>query len=165
MTLTEARVERASLTGESVPILVTLDSSEENAVEAKNLVFNSSLCMQGEFLGVVFATGDQSLIGRIASLASNTKVVETPLQKEISLFVRRLFIFATILGSTFFVISVSRGQYSVLLAIVNVFVVVLVACVPQGLPMTVIDITCVEFLMYVCVRVCLGGCVGGCTAF
>lgn len=130
-------MERASLTGESVPLPVTLESTEEKPEEAKNVVFNTSLCMQGELIGVVFATGDKSLIGRIARLATVTQVVETPLQREIKLFVRRLFVFATLLGATFFIISVSRGQYSVLLAIVNVFVIVLVACVPQGLPMTV----------------------------
>ncbi len=37
--------------------------------EARNIVFNSSLVMNGDGRGVVVRTGDNSFIGSIASLA------------------------------------------------------------------------------------------------
>jgi magnesium-transporting ATPase (P-type) len=60
--------------------------------------------------GVVFATGGRSLIGQIASLAGDTRSVDTTLQREIKLFVKRLSIGSVVFGLIFFAVSMARGN-------------------------------------------------------
>jgi magnesium-transporting ATPase (P-type) len=107
----DCKVETSSLTGESLPLLVCTKSHGTLKLEqARNVCFNSSKCLEGESWGVVVATGDNSLIGQIASLAGGTKQAMTTLQKEIHYFVKYLTIVAIALGATFFGIGMARGQ-------------------------------------------------------
>jgi magnesium-transporting ATPase (P-type) len=107
----DCKVETSSLTGESLPLLVCTKSHGTLKLEqARNVCFNSSKCLEGESWGVVVATGDQSLIGQIASLAGGTKQAMTTLQKEIHYFVKYLTIVAIALGAAFFGIGMARGQ-------------------------------------------------------
>lgn len=48
--------------------------------EAGNLVFMSSLAMNGEGRGIVIRTGDNTMIGKIATLASDTNTHRSTLQ-------------------------------------------------------------------------------------
>ncbi len=135
----DCKVETSSLTGESLPLSCALKSPNTPKLEqARNICFNSSKCLEGESWGVVIASGDKSLIGQIAGLAGQTKSEPTTLQKEINIFVRNLSIFALCLGTIFFCIGLARGQ-GVVFSFINGFIVVLIACVPQGLPITVVS--------------------------
>lgn len=135
----DLKVEVSSLTGESLPISCTTTSKELRVEEAKNVTFNSSQCLEGEAVGVVYATGDRTLIGTIAKLASQTTTVDTTLQKEVKGFVKRLTVFSFIMGVIFFIIGIARGQPPVT-AFINGFIVVMIANVPEGLPVTVVTI-------------------------
>lgn len=42
-------------------------------MEAKNVCFNSCLCMEGNAYGIVYATGDNTLIGYIARMTAAPK--------------------------------------------------------------------------------------------
>ena len=135
----EMKVERSSLTGENFPVAVGLQASADHKlIDAPNIVFNTTKCTEGECVGIVFATGDKTYIGRIAGLTSGTEQDLTPIQKEVKTFVIRLAIFAFILGSIFLIIAFSRRK-SWIDAIINSFIVVLIACVPEGLPLTVVS--------------------------
>jgi len=135
----DCKVETSSLTGESLPITCSLSSGGAEKIEqAKNICFNSSKCLEGECLGVVFATGNDTLIGTIASLAGTTTGEMTPLQREIHIFVQWITVAGLTLGTIFFIISGAR-QGDWLYAFTNVFIVVLIANVPQGLHITVIS--------------------------
>lgn len=73
------KVENGSLTGESEPIELDAKYMPKHDIkieECKNLAFNSSLILEGDGIGCVIATGDRTLIGRIASLT--TTVTERP---------------------------------------------------------------------------------------
>jgi sodium/potassium-transporting ATPase subunit alpha len=130
------RVENSSLTGESTPVHSTVECTDEAPLETRNLVFNSSLVMTGEALGVVVRTGDRSVIGVIAKQVTRAQATQTTLQREVSHFVRVISIGAVIMAVTFFVVGVARGQ-PWLSVFVNGFLTILVANVPQGLPATV----------------------------
>jgi len=134
----ECKVETSSLTGESLPITLTTTSEEPKINEAHNIAWNTSQCLEGESLGIVFATGDRTFIGRIARLASDTHVEDSPLQKEIKYFVRRLTLFSFVLGWIFFGIGMGRG-IPWITSFINGFIIVMVANVPEGLPMTVVS--------------------------
>lgn len=135
----DCKVETSSLTGEALPVSCSLKSPEALKIEqSKNCCFNSSKCLEGESWGVVFATGDASLIGQIAGLAGETKKEDTTLQKEIKIFVKTLTFAALCLGIIFFVIGMATGQ-PFISAFINGFIIVMIACVPEGLPMTVVS--------------------------
>eukprot|EP00456_Euglypha_rotunda_P015196 TRINITY_DN14860_c0_g1_i3.p1 TRINITY_DN14860_c0_g1~~TRINITY_DN14860_c0_g1_i3.p1 ORF type:complete len:326 (-),score=42.19 TRINITY_DN14860_c0_g1_i3:10-987(-) len=77
----ECRVETSSITGESKPVTLTVVSNAHSQEEATNLMFNTSKCVEGESYGVVYAIGNETLIGDIAKMASSTSNVLTPIQK------------------------------------------------------------------------------------
>ena len=75
--------------------------------------------------------GDDTLMGRIAFLASGLKQAETPIGREIKKFIRLITIFAICLGITFFTISLMLGYYW--LDAVIFLIGIIVANVPEGL--------------------------------
>lgn len=66
--------------------------------------------MQGSGVGVVIRTGDHTLIGSIAGLASRTTQVQSTLQIEVNRFVRFISGMGVIMALIFFIIGVARGQ-------------------------------------------------------
>ena len=78
------KVDNSSLTGESEPQTRLPELTNENPLETKNLAFFSTNCVEGTAQGIVIGTGDRTIIGRIANLASGLEVGETPIAKEIS---------------------------------------------------------------------------------
>jgi sodium/potassium-transporting ATPase subunit alpha len=144
----ELRTERSGVTGESAPVkaVAAADAAGTPPLQSRALVFNSSLCVIGEGVGVVIRTGNRTVIGSIASLASDTAgAVETLLQKEVKRFVWFIAVFAALSACAFFTIGISRAavvyhpnipKAAVLSAFINGFVVLLVAFVPEGLPAT-----------------------------
>jgi sodium/potassium-transporting ATPase subunit alpha len=136
----DLKLEMSSLTGEPNAISRSLNATEDRDIEAANLLFNTAQCHEGEGYAIVYATGDQTFIGRIAQLASNTKEVETPMQKEVLIFVKRLGVVALTMACIFFIIGFARIKFTNWIPpFVNGFIVVAVACVPEGLPMTVVS--------------------------
>lgn len=67
----EMKVNNASLTGESEELLRVPFPKEpqRNIFEAANVAFFGTACTNGSGTGVVFKTGDNTVIGQIASLA------------------------------------------------------------------------------------------------
>ncbi|KAG9462724.1 hypothetical protein GDO78_023250, partial [Eleutherodactylus coqui] len=128
-------VDISSLTGESEPQPRGVDCTDENPLETKNLGFYSTSCLEGTACGIVINTGDRTVIGRIASLASQVGNQKTPIALEIEHFVHLISGLAVGVGILFFIISVSMG-YSPLNSIIFCIGIV-VAYVPEGLLATV----------------------------
>src|SRR5699024_7598760 len=80
------KVDNSSLTGESEPQSRTPEASHENPLETRNLAFFSTNCVEGAAVGVVINTGDRTIMGRIANLASGLEMGETPIAREIAHF-------------------------------------------------------------------------------
>jgi len=70
------KVDNSSLTGESEPQSRGTEFVSENPLEAFNLAFFSTNCIEGTALGIVFSTGDRTVMGRIAGLAAGLDVRE-----------------------------------------------------------------------------------------
>ena len=66
------KVDNSSLTGESEAQTRNNEFTDENPLETKNLAFYSTSMQEGACTGVVVNTGDRTVIGRIAGLASGT---------------------------------------------------------------------------------------------
>jgi len=136
---TDLKVDNSSLTGESEPQerRALLNGSEARPVEAENLVFNSTLVVNGEGWGVVVRTGDHTLIGQVASLTSGEEGKEAPLAKEIARFVIQVSCIAILFAIVFLIIGVTTVYKGDPDTVVTFAVSVLVAFVPEGLPSVV----------------------------
>jgi magnesium-transporting ATPase (P-type) len=64
-------VDNSSVTGESKPQIRTTTFTHIDPIESKNLVFLSTLVVEGSGAGVVIMTGDRTFMGRITSLTSS----------------------------------------------------------------------------------------------
>jgi len=53
----ELKVDNSSLTGEAEAQERMVSNTQENVLEATNLVFNGTLCVNGEVYGIIIRTG------------------------------------------------------------------------------------------------------------
>lgn len=129
------KVDNSSLTGESEPQSRSTEFTHENPLETKNLAFFSTNAVEGTCKGVVINIGDNTVMGRIAGLASGLGSGQTPIAKEIEHFIHIITGVAVFLGVTFFIVSLSLG-YQWLDAVIFL-IGIIVANVPEGLLATV----------------------------
>ncbi|XP_067679922.1 sodium/potassium-transporting ATPase subunit alpha-like [Haliotis asinina] len=129
------KVDNSSLTGESEPQTRTPDFTHENPLETRNLAFFSTNAVEGDCRGIVVRTGDKTVMGRIANLASGLEVGETPIAKEIAHFIHIITGVAVFLGVSFFIIAFILGYFW--LDAVIFLIGIIVANVPEGLLATV----------------------------
>uniref|UniRef100_A0A3Q0QYN0 Sodium/potassium-transporting ATPase subunit alpha n=1 Tax=Amphilophus citrinellus TaxID=61819 RepID=A0A3Q0QYN0_AMPCI len=129
------KVDNSSLTGESEPQTRSPDFSNENPLETRNIAFFSTNCVEGTARGIVINTGDNTVIGRIATMASSLESGKTPIAIEIEHFIQIITTVAVLLGVTFFILSFILG-YSWLASVIFL-IGIIVANVPEGLLATV----------------------------
>ncbi|QIX01269.1 hypothetical protein AMS68_006786 [Peltaster fructicola] len=138
----DARFDRSILTGETVPLLGSVDSTDDNYLETACIGMAGTHCVSGSAWGLVLDTGDRTVFGRIAKLTSTPKGGLTPLQREIYIFVG--IIVCLMLTMVLVVIGVWAGYLryqhpdwiNVPTLIVSC-VSVAVAFIPEGLPIAV----------------------------
>ncbi|TPX69591.1 hypothetical protein SpCBS45565_g02316 [Spizellomyces sp. 'palustris'] len=134
--------DRMLLTGESDPIPGTVEPTDTNPLETRNLAFASTFVVQGSGRGVVYAIGDRSIMGHIVRLSGHQKAQQTSLQKELGIFTAiisglalGLFSLAMLVWGTW--IKNAYPDYATpSVAIINA-IGCLTAFVPQGLPVCV----------------------------
>ncbi|KAB5532850.1 hypothetical protein PHYPO_G00124900 [Pangasianodon hypophthalmus] len=129
------KVDNSSLTGESEPQTRSPECTHESPLETRNIAFFSTTCLEGVATGIIINTGDRTIIGRIASLASGVGNEKTPIAIEIEHFVDIIAGLAIFFGFTFFVVAMFIG-YAFLEAMIF-FMAIVVAYVPEGLLATV----------------------------
>merc|ERR1712045_707288 len=129
------KVDNSSLTGESEPQARGPEFTHENPLETKNLAFFSTNAVEGTCVGMVVNIGDNTVMGRIAGLASGLASDETPIAKEIAHFIHIITAVAVFLGVSFFIIAFILG-YNWLDAVIFL-IGIIVANVPEGLLATV----------------------------
>lgn len=106
-----------------------------------NMVFSSSLVAHGRGRFVVTGTGERSEIGKIAGLLMTAEAKETPLQRKLNIFSKKLGIAILILSIIIFAIQVGRIWFGnsdgdTTAAILNALmfsVAVAVAAIPEAL--------------------------------
>ena len=132
----EMRVDNSSLTGESEPLLRSIEcTNPENPLETKNLCFFGTLCKEGVGRGIVINIGDNTVIGQIANLAISAICNETGLKREIDRFIKIMTVIATILGIICTLIGFILGFDF----ITNISFAIGIICgnVPEGLLVTI----------------------------
>merc|ERR1711990_38808 len=129
------KVDNSSLTGESEPQTRSPEFTNENPLETRNLAFFSTNAVEGTCIGMVVNIGDNTVMGRIAGLASGLEGGQTPIAKEIEHFIHIITGVAVFLGVSFFIIAFILG-YNWLDAVIFL-IGIIVANVPEGLLATV----------------------------
>jgi magnesium-transporting ATPase (P-type) len=127
------------LTGESEPQARTdkptiIDDSAY--LDVPNMVFMSTSVAKGGGRAVVSETGMETKFGQIAGMTLEIKDEQSPLQKEIAYTAKIDFTFALIVGVIFFFLSLVWLHVSFYVSILFM-IGVMIACVPEGLQVTV----------------------------
>ena len=135
----EMRVNNSALTGESEPqmrISEALGEGKASLADLPNLIFAGTSVVAGSGRAVVYATGMNTELGRIAYLTQEVKTEQSPLQKEMTKVTRILAAVAVTLGVLFFLLGtfvMKMGSTKSLMFGIGI----IVAFVPEGLLPTV----------------------------
>jgi Ca2+-transporting ATPase len=133
------RVQEASLTGESEPVLKDSATLPRPVAlgDRVNMVFKGTAVVQGTGRAVVTATGMDTEMGSIAEMLEATEEEPTPLQKEVGRIGRMLglavIVIAVVVVATVLAISDVRTATDVI-TVLLLGVSLAVAAVPEGLP-------------------------------
>lgn len=127
----DLKVNNASLTGENVDIKLGVEANHKDLYEAKNVARSGCNLTSGNAVCVVFATGDHTFFGQIASSMTSTERPDTLMKHEIHRLINIMAIVAFTLGIAFFILALLNG-YNWLEAIVFM-IGIIVANVPEGL--------------------------------
>lgn len=129
------KVEEASLTGETLPVL-----KDENVILDKdvpigdmlNMVFSSCIVVNGHAEAVVTETGMNTKVGKIANMIIEDKAPETPIQKKLAEVGKTLGIACLVICILIFAIGLFKKIPPVEMFMTSVGLAV--AAIPEGLP-------------------------------
>jgi calcium-translocating P-type ATPase len=131
----EVTVDLSTLTGESAPQLRVLEPSVAPLLDATDVVFSGTNVVGGAARALVFATGDHTELGRIASLSQRVTRERSPLEDQVRQVARLIALVAVVAGLAFLPLGMLAG-----LSLRDAFlfaVGLLVANVPEGLLPTI----------------------------
>ena len=133
----EILIDESILTGESIPVekdsKVVLDENTP-LYERKNILFKGTVVVRGEGIGVVFATGKNTEMGKIVE-KTQIKSVPSPFTKAITSFSKKWMLVLIISLSILLIIGILQKR-----EISQLFLLViseLVSAVPEGLPLVI----------------------------
>ncbi|OMJ16548.1 Calcium-transporting ATPase 3, partial [Smittium culicis] len=128
--------DEAALTGESLPVeksIETIDNPDQPLADRLNVAFASTIVTKGRAKGVVFATGMNSELGKIASqLVKVSKINDkkkTKLQKSLNNMSLFLLVFAILLVILVFGVNKFKISSEVLIYAISLAI----AVIPEGL--------------------------------
>ncbi len=131
------RTNDFSLTGESMP-----QEKHSNTIKKKssladrdNMAYLGTTVASGDAKGVIVATGMNTELGKIASLAQEEKKSKSPLQMEMQSIANRITVFAIIIAVFLFGVTIWQGL-GINLGLIYALGIA-VAVVPQALPMQI----------------------------
>jgi Ca2+-transporting ATPase len=134
----DLQVDESTLTGESQTLAKTTDpltDPELVLMERCNMVFKGTHVTRGRGLGIIVATGRDTELGRIASLLTQESRVQTPLQKRLERFSKRLAIAILLIAGLMFILGLARGEPLLLMFMTAISLAV--AAIPEALPAVV----------------------------
>lgn len=131
------RVNESALTGEAVPAhkKANVIRGEVALADRQNMLFMSTLIVDGRALAVVTHTGMQTEIGAISREVAHVKPLPTLLQRKMAILGRYLLVVALLLTAILFFFGLARDIP--LLEMLTTALSLLVSIVPEGLPVAV----------------------------
>jgi calcium-translocating P-type ATPase len=131
-------VDMSALTGEVLPAFRRAGQSDavRPLLDAQDLVFSGTTCTGGEAHAVVYATGMQTELGRIAALSERVAPSASPLEQEVRKVAWIIAAVAVITAAAFLPVGTLAAHLSLAIAL-TFSVGLLVANVPEGLLPTI----------------------------
>ena len=131
-------VDMSTLTGESQAVYRSADftDTQGSVLDARELVFSGTTCVGGEARAVVFATGMQTELGRIAALTERVEVDPSPLEQDVRRVAWLIAIVAVLAGLAFLPVGWLAAGLPLKDA-VKFTIGLIVANVPEGLLPTI----------------------------
>lgn len=128
------QADEAALTGESVPVDKTTDAVADDAplAERSCMLYKGTAVTRGSGEAVVVATGMNTELGLISSLAESAEEVVTPLEKRLDQLGRRLIVVTLAIAALVIISGVLADRDVVLM--VETGIALAVATIPEGLP-------------------------------
>jgi len=137
----ELKVNEAILTGESTPVPKKVLTLEETTPlhERNNMVFSATHVVYGRGKAVVVSTGMQTEVGKIAKMVQTEKKEETPLQKRLDKFAKKIAKLVVVVCAIIFLLEVFEilTQGLKIEGFIQAFmssVALAISAVPEGLP-------------------------------
>ncbi len=135
----QLRIDVSLLTGESVPVSrheMQVSGDARRQGEISNLVFAGTMVTSGRGVGVVYATGRQSELGKIAHLTVAVKRERSTIELQVAGIVRTITILAVAMGVAVFLAGYFLTGMTLMVSILFA-IGIIVANVPEGLLPTV----------------------------
>ena len=131
-------VDLSTLTGESQPVLRAAHFHDPSGplLEARGLVFSGTACISGEGKALVYSTGMQTELGRIAALTERVEADESPLEREVRRVAWLIALVAVGVGLAFLPLGIFAAGLPANDAIAFA-IGLIVANVPEGLLPTI----------------------------
>ena len=134
----DIKFDKSMLTGESEAIEGTIECTDEKYVESKNIGFMTTLITNGSGRAIVVATGDNTMMGKIAGLTNVTHEKKTRLQKELTRFVAIIGTAAIIMALIVIItwvawLRVQHPNYIDLSSFLVNTISVMIAFIPEGI--------------------------------
>jgi Ca2+-transporting ATPase len=134
----DLQLDESTLTGESQTVEKspeTLAEPDLVLMERCNMLFKGTHVTRGRGMGVTVATGMQTELGKIAGLLAQEETLQTPLQKRLERFSKRLALAVLVIAALIFVTGLLRGEAILLMFMTAVSLAV--AAIPEALPAVV----------------------------
>lgn len=134
LTSSSLKIDESALTGESVSAekdILPIEKGNLSPGDQKNMVFAGTHVTYGRGTAVITAVGELTEIGKIATLLKNAKEKETPLQRSLNDFGKKLTYMILAIAALIFFVNIYRGS-----AIVDVLmfsISLAVAAIPEAL--------------------------------
>lgn len=138
----DLKLDRSILTGESEAVPGTINGTDDNFLETKNIGLQGTLCVGGAASGLVVQTGDRTVFGRIAKLSTGDRHKPTTLQVEITRFV---YLICSLAAAIALIVVIAwaawldrhhKGFITPATLVIDI-VSVAIAFIPEGLPFAV----------------------------
>ncbi len=141
----QLKVEESALTGESVPVEKAPETitREVSLGDRRNMLYSATTLATGNCLALVVATGMQTELGKITELVKAAEEEQTPLQRRLDQFGRKLSyviiaICLIVFALFFFKDYLSNGfDRHAVLELILIAISLAVAAVPTALPAVV----------------------------
>ncbi|MGB3309806.1 MAG: cation-transporting P-type ATPase [Nodosilinea sp.] len=134
ITASNLQADESALTGESLPASKSTQPVEPDLplAEQTNRVFKGTAIRLGSAEGIVTATGMETELGHISTLAAQAGGEQTPLEQRLDQLGRRLIWITLVVAAIVAVSGIVQGKD--LMLMVETAIALSVAAVPEGLP-------------------------------
>ncbi len=128
------KIEEAALTGESLPVEKDCNPIQGDVPlgDRLNMAYSSCHVTYGHGKGIVTATGQNTEIGKIASMIQSVPETKTPMQHRLDQLGKTLAIAALAICALIFIVGILYGND--LLTMFMTAVSLAAAAIPEGLP-------------------------------